>query len=224
MKSRVGTIVLCVLAYTACARPATPVLDPLRPGVAAGMGVDYLNPRDIIDMINGQFQPGVRQPDFHAGVEFFGAGFIPLSPRWMLKIEYAYLLNSYNIEGTFGPGELTMKEHLPTVYLHYYLIDEGLYNLSGGIGLGYHLGTLGINYGTLVDSYTANGPGGALDLQGNSAISEHLFVHLGGQARWEFLGELRNAAGKSPGINARGGAVTMNSFSVGARIGVSYYF
>ncbi len=224
MTRRLWTTVLCILLSTAYARPGTPVLDPLRPGFAAGMGVDYVNPGDIIDMINGQFQPGGREPDFHAGVEFFGAGFIPLSTRWMLKIEYAYLLNSYNINGLFGPGEITMKEQLPTVYLHYYLIDEGLYNLSGGIGLGYHFGTLGISYGTLVDSYTANGPGGALDLQGNTAISEHLFVHLGGQARWEFLGELRNGAGKSPGVNARGGAVKMNSFSVGARIGACYYF
>jgi hypothetical protein len=198
--------------------------EPMRIGVAAGMGVEYLAPNDIVDMINGAFRPSNRLPEFHAGVDFFGAGFLPLSADWMLKFEYAYVLNTYNITGVFGPGDFTMKVHLPTLILHYVLADEGLYNLSAGIGAGYHLGTLSTNYGTLVDSYTADGAGLLAELQGNTATGEHLFVHLGVQARWERIGELKNAAGSSPGINAKGSPATLSWFGVGARIGMSYYF
>jgi hypothetical protein len=208
-----------------CAIAGTPiVVERMRPGIAAGMGVEYLNPRDVVDMINGGFRPEERLPDFHAGVNFFVAGFVPLSSDWLLKIEYAYLLNTYNIAALLGPGEFTMKVHMPTLYIHYMLVDEGLYNLSAGLGVGYHFGALSTGYGTLVDTYTASGPGGVLELQGNTAMSEDLFVHLGVQARWEGIGELRNSADKAPGVNAQGKPPSLSWFSVGARIGMSYYF
>jgi hypothetical protein len=60
-------------------------------------------------------------------------------------------------------------------------------------------------------------------LNGNTALGEDLFVHLAVNARWEFLGELRNANDRSPGKGAEGDAVKLGSFGVGARIGVSYY-
>jgi hypothetical protein len=225
MIRRLSVLMYAVGVFAGLAGAQTPPhADPGRPGVAGGMGVEYLAPHDIVDMINGNYRPVTRQPEFHAGVNFFGAGFIPLSPNWMLKIEYTYLLNTYNFSGVFGPGEFTMEGHLPTVILHYVLADEGLYNLSAGGGLGYHFGTLSTKYGTLIDTYNATGIGGLVELQGNTAISEELFVHLGVQARWEGIGELTNSAGKSPGINAHGDPATMNWFSVGARIGMSYYF
>jgi hypothetical protein len=198
--------------------------ERMRPGMAAGMGVEYLTPRDIVDMINGGFRPTERLPEFHAGVNFFAAGFVPLSTDWMLKLEYAYLINTYNLTALLGPGEFTMAVHMPTLYIHYMLVDEGLYNLSAGFGVGYHFGSLSTQYGTLIDTYTASGPGAVLELQGNTAMSEDLFVHLGVQARWEGIGELRNAGDKSPGVNAQGKPPSMSWFGVGARIGVSYYF
>jgi hypothetical protein len=198
--------------------------ERMRPGIAAGMGVEYLAPWDIVDMINGGFRPAERLPEFHAGVNFFAAGFVPLSTDWMLKIEYAYLLNTYNLTALLGPGEFTMKVQMPTLFLHYMLVNEKLYNLSAGFGVGYHFGTLSTQYGTLVDTYTATGPGAVLELQGNTAMSEDLFVHLGAQARWEGIGELRNEGDKSPGVNAHGKPPAMSWFGVGARIGVSYFF
>ena len=216
---------LLTVRLAPCAITGTPiVVERMRPGIAAGMGVEYLTPRDLVDMINGGFRPVERLPDFHAGVNFFVAGFVPLSADWLLKIEYAYLINTYNIAALLGPGEFTMMVHMPTLYMHYMLVDEGLYNLSAGLGVGYHFGTLSTTYGTLIDTYTASGPGAVLELQGNTAINEDLFVHLGVQARWEGIGELRNAGGKSPGVNAQGKPPAMSWFGVGARIGVSYYF
>ncbi len=221
-------LAILVVPYALAGTPETPAtVERMRPGIAAGMGVEYLSPRDVVDMINGAFRPTTRVPEFHAGVNFFGAGFVPLSSDWMLKIEYAYLLNTYNIiyniAGAYGPGEFTMKVHMPSLILHRMLVDEGLYNVSAGLGLGYHFGELYVNNSSLMDSYTAAGAGGVLELQGNTAMSEDLFVHLGVQARWEFIGELRNAVDKSPGINAQGDPARMGWFSVGARIGMSYY-
>lgn len=218
-------LVLAGVMPVSAAADTPPALQPSRPGCAAGMGVDYLTSRDIVDWINGGFGPSQRVPEFHASPDFFVMTFLPLSADWMLKVEYAYQLNTYNIlSPRFGPGEFTMQVHLPTVVLHYMLVDEGLYNVSAGFGVGYHFGSLVVDCWTQKDTYTGKGPGALLELQGNTALGEDLFVYLGVLARWEGIGELRNDAGNSPGVNARGEPVSMAWFGIGARIGISYYF
>jgi hypothetical protein len=225
------TRALCMLMLLVLAIPfrtvgdTPPVLQPSRPGVAAGMAVAYLNPRDVVDWVNGGFAPSRRLDEFHASPNFFVGAFVPLSHDWMLKFEYVYLLNTYNITSPqFGPGEFTMKVHLPSVILHRVLVDEGVYNLSAGLGVGYHFGALNVDCWTLKDTFSAKGLGAILEMQGNTALGENLFVYLGVDARWEGIGEIRNAAGNSPGVNAHGDPVSLSWFGVGARIGLSYYF
>ncbi|MCC6396284.1 MAG: hypothetical protein IT282_04655 [Bacteroidetes bacterium] len=195
-----------------------------RMGITAGMGVSYLTQRDLVDMINGGYMPGKRVDEFNSAVDFFGSVFLPLSADWALRFEYAYVLNSYNISAPLGPGDFSAMLHMPSVLLEYILVEEGVYNLSGGVGGGYHIGKLDVKYGTLRDSYTATGPGMVMMLSGNTALGENLFVHLSVNARWEFLGELLNGSNQSPGRAAGGGPATLGSFGVGARLGASYFF
>ena len=195
-----------------------------RMGISAGMGVSYLTQRDLVDMINGGYASGKRVDEFNSAVDFFGSVFLPLSADWALRFEYAYVLNGYNISAPFGPGEFTAILHMPSILLEYILVEEGVYNLSGGVGGGYHIGSLEVEYGTIRDSYTAAGPGMVMMLSGNTALGENLFVHLSVNARWEFLGELRNGSEQSPGRGAGGGPATLGSFGVGARLGASYFF
>jgi len=75
-----------------------------RIGISAGMGVNYLTQRDLVDMINGGYSPGKRVDEFHAAVDFFGSVVVPLSADWALRAEFAYLLNTYNITSLLGPG------------------------------------------------------------------------------------------------------------------------
>jgi hypothetical protein len=193
----------------------------LRFAISAGMGVNYINPGDLVDMINGTFKPLQPINQFHAGADFFGSLRVRLSDQWAVTAEYAYLMNSYNIQSGFGPGEFTMTVHMPTLLAHYLFVSEPFYDLSIGAGIGYHFGTLAIKYGTIDEPYTASGPGIMIALTGNTALGERAFVHLEGNLRWEFMGDLRNAAGKSPGVSAQGGPVTLNSFSAGVRIGMT---
>ena len=213
---------MAVLLVLSCAaRAQEPQSGGLRFAISAGMGVNYVNPGDLVDMINGAFKPSQRVDQFHAGADFFGSLRVQLSDQWAVTGEYAYLLNSYNIESGFGPGEFTMTVHMPTLLAHYLFVSEPFYDLGVGAGIGYHFGTLAIKYGTIDEPYTGSGPGIMIALTGNTALGERAFVHLEGNLRWEFIGELRNAAGKSPGVNAQGGPVTLNAFSAGVRIGIT---
>lgn len=197
---------------------------PTRMAFSAGMGVHYLTPPDIVAMINGGYAPAQRVPEFHAGVNFFGSFLLPVSADWAVRAEFAYMINSYSIVSPFGPGEFTMTMLMPTVFGEYILAEEGLYNLSAGIGIGYHFGALQVRYLQLEDRYTAAGPALALMLTGNTAIGEDLFVHLAADARWEFIGDLKNAGGRSPGIGSDGSPAGMYTFGVGARLGMTYMF
>jgi len=152
------------------------------------MGVGYVNPPDIVDVVNSVVMFSDRPPQFTAGVEFFGGVVVPVSSSLALKVEYAYFLMSYGGATPYGPADFTVKVHLPTLVAQYVLMDAGLYTLKAGAGVGFHFGSLSEEYGTVIDRFTASGPGVLLELEANTAFSENLFAYLGGSIRWDFIG------------------------------------
>jgi hypothetical protein len=186
---------------------------------SAGMGVEYLNAPDVVDYVNAAaagLGATQRLPDFKAGVQFFGAFAVPLSADWVLKVEYAYLLMSYTPE-VIGPSDFTLVAHLPSAILQYAVLDENLYDLKVGAGVGYHFATLSTTYSTVDARFKGDGVGVIVDLEANTAFGESLFAYLGGDMRLEFIGALRS----SPPQRLQPG---LNTFSIGARFGFSYYF
>jgi len=89
---------------------------------------------------------------------------------------------------------------MPSLIVEYILVDEELYDVSGGLGGGYHVGVLNLKYSTIDDSYAANGVGMVMMLNGNTALGEDLFVHLAVSARWNFWA---NSAMPMTGLLAR---------------------
>lgn len=195
-----------------------------RVGVSGGMGVSYVTAQDVVDLINAAAGGSERVPEFKAGVEFFGTLVVPLSQEWACKLEYAYLLYSFNTNSLYGPGEFTVAVHLPTVIGQFTLIDGGTYNVKAGAGVGYHFGTFSERYYSIDDRFSGNGIGTLVDLEANTAFGENFFGYLGGNLRWDFIGTLTNAAGREASITAAGPAATLHFFSVGAKLGFTYYF
>jgi hypothetical protein len=193
--------------------------------VSAGMGANYQNPRDVVEMINGTYRPSSRVAEFVVAVDFFGALNVPLSADWVAKFEYAYLLATTNVSSSmFGASEFTMSIHMPTVFLQYVLFATPLYSLKAGAGAGFHFGELEVRYWGLSDTYSATGPAMAFDLEGETAFSEHVFIYLGANVRWSFVGELKNEAGRVVGVSVRGDTAGLHQFGIGARLGFSYQF
>jgi hypothetical protein len=193
--------------------------------VSAGMGANYQNPQDIVEMINGTYRPSSRVGEFIVAVDFFGSLHIPVSGSWIAKLEYAYLLTTISTSSAvFGATEFTLSMHMPTLLLQYALIATPMYNLKAGIGAGVHFGGVEVRYWGLTDSYTASGPALALDLEGETAFAEHVFIYLGADARWSAVGELKNSAGRGAGVNNQGNAAGLHQFGIGARLGFSYHF
>jgi len=196
----------------------------LRPGFSASMGVSYVNPTDIVNLVNSTPGTTDRVSDFKAAVEFYGGFSLPLSEVWALRVEYAYLLGSYNVASGFGPGEYTFVTHMPSIVGQYVLVNEGVYNVRVGFGGGYHFGSLTQRIANLEDTYAGSGLGVLLDLEANTAFGDHLYGYLGALFRWEFVGGLTNENGQSPRVTTGSSATTLNFFGIGARLGFTYYF
>jgi hypothetical protein len=195
-----------------------------RGGAGAGMGVAYMSRTEIVDLVN--MTPGAleRISDFKAGAEFFGYLTVPLSSSWVLKGDYTFMIASYNLEASSGTAQYTLTTHAPSILLQYVLTDRGLYNFKIGAGGGPRFFAFSEKYLYIDDTFTAAGAGIVLELEGNTALGEDLFVHLAAFARWESGGDLKNELGKPPGSSSTGSHAGAGGFGVGVRLGLSYYF
>ncbi len=217
---RLSLVALAVLIPGAGSLAQTDPEVRHRISISAGMGANFHNAQDIVNLINSNSLITRRVDDFQSGVEFFGTVGVPLSPDWEVKVEYVYLIASYS-EGTpFGNAEFSYSLHMPTLIGQYVLHTEQTYNFKAGVGFGYHFGAYTQKYSLVDGTYKGSGVGALIELEGNTALGEDVFAHLGTQIRWDFVGDLKNAAGESPGGTF---ATSLHFFSVGARLGVTVY-
>jgi hypothetical protein len=220
--------VLLMLVSTRALAEGTPADSQLssRVSLSGGMGVEYISAPRVVDYINALVAAYTteRVPEFKSAVQFFGAFSYPLVSGWVLKAEYVYLLGSYNPVIPFLSSEFTLTMNMPSIILQYVLWDEGLYNVKVGGGLGFHFASLTTTFLTLDDHLSAKGLGTVIELEANTAFGDHVFAYLGSDLRWEFIGKFKNPSGfqvSQPGVVP---VPTGNSFSIGARLGFSYYF
>ena len=223
-------VLLCLVplvagAHTLLAQRPNPADAPataIRPAIGAGLGVAAINATDVVNIVNSTPGAVEQVSSFKAAAEFFGYVSVPLNASWLIKADYGYVLASYSVAGQFGSAEYTLSAHLPSLVVQYVLHDAGLYCLKAGLGGGYHWGSLWEKFSTLDTEYKASGAGFVMELEGNTALGESLYMYLGVQAQWELMGSLRDAGGQSPGVNIED--PSLHWFGAGARLGFSYLF
>jgi hypothetical protein len=178
---------------------------------------------DVVNLVNATQGAQERIPQFKAGVEFFAAASFPLTESWVLKIDYGYQITSLNVVSFLETAQFTVTQHCPTLIVQYVLTNQGVFNVKAGAGAGYHFGRLSEKFLYIDNSFSAHGPALIAELEGNTAFGERLYAYLGVNAGWSLVGQLIDAAGRSPGRGASGEPVTLNSFGVGARLGFTCY-
>ena len=196
------------------------VPPPLRIGIAGGMGVSYVKATSLVDRVNGTGITLARASDFVAGAEFFGALSYPVAADWIVKVEYAYLIASYNIQTIFPGSEFSMGIHMPTVVAQYVLLDRGVYYVKAGLGLGYHIGSYTEKYGTVDATFTGSGPAAKIDFEANTAFGDSFYAYLGADIRMDFIGTLTS---DQPGNTGASKPPDLNFLSLGAKLGFTFY-
>lgn len=194
-----------------------------RGGVGGGMGVVWMNRSELVSLVNATAGALEGAPSFKTGAEFFGFAAIPLSREWGLKGEYAYQIASYNIEASGGTAEYGLTMHVPSVLLQRVLLLEEAYNLSAGLGGGPRFGSLTGRYLNLDNTYQAAGYGLVAELEANTILGTDLFVHLGGQLRWESTGDLKDPSGIPPVTAGGKTSASLGGFGAAFRIGLTWY-
>jgi hypothetical protein len=196
------------------------------PWVIGGLGVTLVNAPSVTDYINRRYNPSERLDDFGVAVEFFGAFGARIHGPWAGKIEYAYLLRTYNlpdpsfgIENTFAYGI-----HMPTLLAQYVLAGTG-YAVKLGGGLGYHVATF--TEEIVLEgkrSYTSRGLGLKAEAEGNTAFDEHFFGYIGVDLRANVMTEFKTAEGRRLVISPENDNAGMSFFGIGLKFGFVYYF
>ncbi|MGB9773981.1 MAG: hypothetical protein ACP5JH_00635 [Bacteroidota bacterium] len=195
--------------------------------VAAGMGVTEIIAYDVVDYLN-QFiiQRENRIDQFGTASEFFAAPEFRFGDSFSTKLEYAYLLKSYQIIQAEGTHDVAYAVHMPTFVLHR-IIDGDGYALKFGGGVGYYFGSFDEKlsaYG-MDRTLRASGVGIKLDVEGNTTLGDNLFVYLGIDARWSFIPTLRDGSGNNIIIrvpNEAAREVSMRFFSAGIKLGILF--
>ncbi len=192
-------------------------------GITAGLGVSLVNNTDIVDFVSFQ-SGGTRQDDFTAAGEFFGAAEIQLSEEWGLKLEYSYLVKSYNIPRAYLPDAVfSYSVHMPTAVMHRVIPGNGYYLKFGGGG-GYHIAHFTEDFSSASKTLSARGLGLKFEAEGNTAFDEHLYADISLDVRDDILGELKDFSG-NPEVNLSSQKpLKMNFFSIGVKFGLSYLF
>ncbi len=193
--------------------------------VRAGMGIDYTSAPLLRDYINQNFAPRNNQlGNFFSAIEFSEEFGYLISKHYQISIELGYLMNSFNYSYNISTYDFSYKVIKPSI-LNYYVIQGTGYKFKFGGGAGIRLAYVDqtLPTTTRIYHYHSTGFGFILRAEGNTLLSDNLYVSLGGDILYDINGEPKN--GNNYIINnANNKRVSLNSFAAVIRLGLLYLF
>jgi len=196
--------------------------------ITAGLGFEYFDPPGLSQYLNfaapGSMTPGT----YTTAAQFkFGAEY-PISDAWSIGVELGYITKSTTGSDVLASEQVDYSYTLPSLTLRRYITGDGYYIRFGG-GIGYHFASLSASnpYSLSPTNYSAHGLGFDFDAELDTKLSEHLYARIGGDARSEYTGILRESDGTELNYydsNNNGHAVTMYMSGIGVIFALVYYF
>ena len=182
------------------------------------MGINFISTPSLTDYINQNFSnPNQQQGSFNSAVNFaveFGHFF---SPEFLMSIEGVYQISSYTNQISFGQYDFNWNAIMPSVIAYYVLGGKG-YNLKFGGGAGIRFSSVEEkqNWNGQTRNLNSTGFGFLVRADGNTLLS--------GNLRYDLNGEPEDSGGNPLRNNVQNENVDLNSFSIGIRLGIAYYF
>lgn len=193
-------------------------------GIATGMGVMLINAPDVVDYLNTSYPTPTKLDDFGLGAVFFGETSMQISDSWNLKIEYTYLIKSYNIPQPPLPDYSFKYEiHMPALIAQYMILGEN-YILKIGGGSGYHFATFSQTIMNNDKRYWSKGLGVKFVVEANTAFDDSFYGYVAGEIQNNFMSEFIDANEKKVVILGSSESASMDFFGLGLKFGVCYYF
>lgn len=176
-----------------------------------GMGLSFFSAPDFKNYVNS-LSGSQFVNSFNTSADFFVELGYNINEKYQLAVEYDF--NIYSVNTVVA--EIELDHHKPTLIGYYYFAGNGYkLKLGGGIGLRYSIARERIiSYGSK-ENYSTSGFGFLLKAQGDTKLSGNLYALISGDIRYDLPGEINTL---------NGGVYNINSFSVGVKLGVVYYF
>ena len=188
--------------------------------LSTGMGINYSANSSLKNYLNANFNAGNSVlSTFSAQVEFFGEGVYSVSDNFQLGIDYGLSVYSYNNTSSIN-YELSYNVHKPSVVAYYVIPGKG-YKFKFGGGVGLRIVNLDERIFSTVN-YSGTGFGFLARAEGHTSLGGNLYAMLAADMRYDLINNL-SSENKRFGDNS-GGEVNLNTFSVGVKIGISYFF
>jgi hypothetical protein len=191
--------------------------------IRGSMGIDFVSSPSLTNYLNQTYAAG-QLGTFNSAVIFTLEADRFLKESYQVGFEISYLINSFNFNQDFQTYNLKYNIIMPAV-LNYYVIQGNGYEFKfgGGIGIPFVSAdekTLGIDYST---NYKSTGLGIILRIDGNTILSENIYVNVGADLKYELTGKPKNGS-KHLINNVTGEEINFNSFSAGIHLGITYRF
>lgn len=192
--------------------------------IRGNMGINGIAAPAMKDYLNFNYAPADQQVgSFSSAIEFAGEAGLMLN-GYSYSVEAAYHLNSYTYPYIASNYEFGYTIVAPSLVAAKVWSGYGYY-FKAGAGAGPRFTTVEetIPGSNVKRKYTATGVGFLLRAEGNTAVSKNLYAYISAQLRYDMNGTPEN---NGRGMNSifTPEDLSMNMFSAGVSLGVSYVF
>jgi len=196
--------------------------------ISTGMGIDITATPSLKNYLNSNFNFGNSQlKTFSTQVEFYGEGVYSVTDKIQVGIDYGVSLFTYNNIAAFN-YELSYTIHKPSIVTYYVVSGKGYkFKFGGGGGIRF------VNLDERILSkinYSGTGFGFLARAEGHTIIGSGFYAMIAADLRYDFINGVEsndNFLNRDKAIilgSDSNSKVNLNSFTVGVKLGISYFF
>jgi hypothetical protein len=195
-----------------------------RINISGGMGIAAVYTNNLAYYLN-RYSATIDYRTISTAPLFFVNCEYRFSDNYGIKIDYNYMLKTYNIESTlsYGTGNINVSYyiHSPAVLLNYIIRDKG-YLLKFGAGLTYNYVELETNASMgMKTTYKSTGFGLRLDAHGHTQLGKNVYLILALGINSGLLSDLESDTGHILSLDEN---INISFISVSLNFGLAYYF
>lgn len=193
--------------------------------VRGSMGLDIGSMPDLKDYLNANYFTGNdRLSEFTPAVE---AGFeigYQLEEHFQLACELSYEYNSFS-SSIISSKSFSYNLLQPSLLSYYTINGKGFqFKFGGGLGPRFVFASETSPYTISILKYRSTGYGLVAKVDGITSLGGNYFAYLGFDLRFNQNGNLSTNDGKEKINNITNAALSLNSLSLGIKIGVAVTF
>lgn len=195
--------------------------------ISAGMGLKVISVKDVVDYVNyyipynqDEYKSIATAPDFYVNTEY------RFSEKYGIKLEYSYILKTYNLENTkdilLYNISITYNIHSLSTLVDYIIREKG-YLFKFGIGPSIYYSNFfqKTPMSRNEERFKSYGYGLKSDIYGHTQFGTNMYMSLGLIFQLGLISDLKNEEGQYLSSNKR---VSMSFISTGICLGMAYYF